>query len=103
MDDIKPAQVTRVDSTEAANKLIDQLRARYGELMIHQSGGCCDGSTPMCFGKDEFLLGNSDVQLGEVNGVGFYMSESQFAYWEHTHLTHLCYQPVHHQKCRKHR
>ncbi len=45
MDDIKPAQVTRVDSTEAANKLIDQLRAKYGELMIHQSGGCCDGFT----------------------------------------------------------
>jgi uncharacterized protein len=71
MDDVQTATVTRVDSTEAANQLIDMLRAKYGELMIHQSGGCCDGSTPMCFGKGEFLLGASDVQLGEVNGVGF--------------------------------
>jgi len=88
MSDLQSVKkTTRVGSTEAANQLIDQLRAKYGELMIHQSGGCCDGSTPMCFGVGEFLLGASDVELGEVHGVKFYMSESQFSYWKHTHLT----------------
>ncbi len=80
-------QVLRIESTGAANQLIDQLREKYGALMFHQSGGCCDGSSPMCFGKDEFQLGPADVCIGEVHGVGFYMSESQFSYWEHTHLT----------------
>ncbi len=79
--------VNRVDGTEAANAFIDQLKARYGKLMFHQSGGCCDGSTPMCFAEGELLIGASDVMLGYVNGAPFYMSESQFAYWEHTHLT----------------
>ncbi|CAG0960434.1 hypothetical protein MTYP_00699 [Methylophilaceae bacterium] len=55
--------------------------------MFHQSGGCCDGSAPMCFPEGEFYLGSSDVKLGEVAGVPFYMSKSQFEYWEHTHLT----------------
>lgn len=88
MDEMQTqTKITRIDSTDAANQLIDQLRAKYGELMFHQSGGCCDGSTPMCYGKGEFMLGASDVELGEVHGVKFYMSESQFAYWEHTHLT----------------
>lgn len=84
---MKPTEVSRIDSTEVANHLIDQLRAKYGALMFHQSGGCCDGSAPMCYGKDEFLLGSNDVELGEVHGVKFYMSLSQFSYWEHTHLT----------------
>jgi len=55
--------------------------------MFHQSGGCCDGRAPMCFPKGEFYLGNSDIEVGVVNGVHFYMSASQFEYWEHTHLT----------------
>jgi uncharacterized protein (DUF779 family) len=55
--------------------------------MFHQSGGCCDGSAPMCFPKGEFYLGNSDVEVGIVNDVHFYMSATQFEYWEHTHLT----------------
>ena len=55
--------------------------------MFHQSGGCCDGSAPMCFPQGEFYLGSADVKLGEVGEVPFYMSESQFKYWEHTHLT----------------
>jgi len=78
-----PVQVL---TTDAAVELIRKLRAQYGELMFHQSGGCCDGSSPMCFPRAEFLTGDSDVQLGEVDGVPFYMSKSQFEYWKHTQL-----------------
>jgi hypothetical protein len=79
--------ISRVISTDKANKLIDELKKIHGELMFHQSGGCCDGSAPMCFPKGEFYLGNSDIEVGSVNGVPFYMSANQFEYWEHTHLT----------------
>ena len=54
--------------------------------MFHQSGGCCDGSSPMCYPRGEFMVGDSDVQLGEVDGEPFYMSRSQFEYWKHTQL-----------------
>jgi len=77
----------RVLVTEAASKLVATLKARYGDLMFHQSGGCCDGSQPMCFEKGEFKLGGSDIQLGEIDGCGFYMSRDQYAYWQHTQLT----------------
>ena len=77
---------TRVSATPEAVALIERLRAQHGPLMFHQSGGCCDGSAPMCFALVEFMLGDSDVLLGEIAGTPFYMSESQFAYWEHTHL-----------------
>jgi len=79
--------ITRISTTESANKLIDELRRTHGELMFHQSGGCCDGSAPMCFPAGEFYLGNADVEVGHVHGTPFYMSASQFEYWEHTHLT----------------
>jgi uncharacterized protein (DUF779 family) len=72
--------------TEKAAALIHQLAAEHGELMFHQSGGCCDGSSPMCFPKGDFLLGDNDVLLGEVEGAEFYMSRSQFEYWKHTQL-----------------
>ncbi|MGA0609076.1 DUF779 domain-containing protein [Caldimonas sp. KR1-144] len=78
--------VTRVSATPAALELIERLRAQHGELLFHQSGGCCDGSAPMCFARGEFLVGDADVQLGEIGGVPFYMSRSQFEYWQHTHL-----------------
>jgi uncharacterized protein (DUF779 family) len=78
-----PAQVL---ATGLAVDLIRKLRARHGELMFHQSGGCCDGSSPMCYPRDEFLTGDSDVQLGSVDEVPFYMSKSQFEYWKHTQL-----------------
>jgi len=78
-----PAQVL---ATEKAVQLIRKLRAQHGELMFHQSGGCCDGSSPMCYPRNEFLTGDSDVQLGDVDGVPFYMSKSQFEYWKHTQL-----------------
>lgn len=66
--------ITRITSTDKADKLIDELREVHGDLMFHQSGGCCDGSAPMCFPKGEFYLGNSDVEVGIVNNVPFYMS-----------------------------
>jgi uncharacterized protein (DUF779 family) len=78
--------VSRVSATPAALALINQLKTQHGALLFHQSGGCCDGSAPMCFPASEFLVGDVDVKLGEIGGVPFYMSESQFAYWEHTHL-----------------
>lgn len=77
----------RVLVTEEAKALIDQLRNRFGPLMFHQSGGCCDGSSPMCFEKGEFKLGGSDVCLGSIDGCEFWMSKDQFEYWQHTQLT----------------
>lgn len=77
----------RVLITEEAKSLIAQLKVRFGELMFHQSGGCCDGSSPMCFEKGEFKLGGSDVRLGIIDGCEFWMSKDQFEYWKHTQLT----------------
>ena len=85
--------VNRVDLTPAAAQLLRQLRGAHGPLMFHQSGGCCDGSSPMCFTDGEFVTGDSDVLLGslDVEGVaepiGFWMSADQFERWRHTHLT----------------
>ena len=78
--------VVRVLATEAALQLIETLSARHGPLMFHQSGGCCDGSAPMCYPLGEFRVCHSDVKLGEIGGCPFYMSESQFEYWQHTQL-----------------
>jgi len=78
--------VTRVDATPAALELIESLRAKHGPVMFHQSGGCCDGSSPMCFPLGEFIVGGSDVKLGEIGGAPFYMSRPQFEYWQHTKL-----------------
>lgn len=72
--------------TEAAAALIDRLRGKHGPVMFHQSGGCCDGSSPMCYPAGEFLVGDSDVLLGEVHGANFYISRPQFEYWKHTQL-----------------
>jgi uncharacterized protein (DUF779 family) len=78
----------RVDITEAAEELVGRLAARHGPLMFHQSGGCCDGSSPMCYPRGEFRVGASDVLLGRVAGdIPFWMSADQYAYWRHTHLT----------------
>jgi uncharacterized protein len=85
--------MTRVDVTPAAAELIRSLRGAHGPLMFHQSGGCCDGSSPMCYLEGEFRTGSSDVLLeslrvdGVEEPVTFWMSKSQFALWKHTHLT----------------
>lgn len=76
----------RVTVTPAALELIATLRSKHGPLIFHQSGGCCDGSSPMCYAKGELMVGGSDVQLGEIDGCPFYMSAAQFEYWEHTQL-----------------
>ena len=78
--------VPRVLVSAAARSVIDRLRAQHGPLIFHQSGGCCDGSAPMCYAADELLLGDQDVRLGAVHGCPFYMSAFQFEYWQHTQL-----------------
>jgi uncharacterized protein (DUF779 family) len=86
-------EYARVDVTEAAARVLRDLRAAHGPLMFHQSGGCCDGSAPMCFPRGEFRTGASDALLAELSvegvpePVGFWMSASQFELWRHTHLT----------------
>jgi uncharacterized protein (DUF779 family) len=77
----------RIAASPEAIDLIKNLRGRHGELMFHQSGGCCDGSQPMCFEKGDFKVGESDVYLGDIDGCAFFMSRDQFEYWQHTHLT----------------
>ncbi|GCE01313.1 DUF779 domain-containing protein [Embleya hyalina] len=79
--------VERVAITGAAAELVGELAAEHGPLLFHQSGGCCDGSSPMCYPRGEFLVGDADVLLGWVAGQPFYMSAAQFEYWRHTHLT----------------
>jgi uncharacterized protein len=79
--------IERVLATDAALALIERLKKMHGPLMFHQSGGCCDGSQPMCFAEGEFKVGNSDVCLGVIAGCKFYMGADQFEYWKHTQLT----------------
>jgi uncharacterized protein (DUF779 family) len=76
----------RVIASLEANNLIAKLLSQYGEIIFHQSGGCCDGSSPMCYQKSEFLVGDQDVLLGEIGGAPFYISFAQFNYWRHTQL-----------------
>jgi uncharacterized protein len=78
--------IPRVITTESAKALIAKLKLIHGPLMFHQSGGCCDGSQPMCFTEGEFKVGGSDVCLAEVEGCKFYMGTDQFEYWKHTQL-----------------
>ena len=77
----------RVQITPEAAEVIDTLREKHGPLMFHQSGGCCDGSSPMCYADGDFKLGRSDLKIGEVHGVPFYIAKDQFEYWKHTQLT----------------
>ena len=81
------APVERVTLTPAAAALVRELTAENGPLLFHQSGGCCDGSAPMCFPLSEFRIGQRDVLLGRIEGAPFYMGADQFEYWKHTHLT----------------
>lgn len=99
-DDARSPQVVgsppaRVAVTDDAAALLVKLRAKHGELMFHQSGGCCDGSSPMCYPDGDFITGDADVHLGDLavaaDGAAFtvpvWMSRNQFEYWKHTHLT----------------
>ncbi|UCM91503.1 DUF779 domain-containing protein [Streptomyces marincola] len=77
-----------VDLTPAAAELLERLVARHGPVMFHQSGGCCDGSAPMCYPRGEFKVGGQDVLLGEVaGGTPFWIGADQYVHWRHTHLT----------------
>jgi uncharacterized protein len=78
--------VARVIATPAAVDLVHRLREEHGPLMFHQSGGCCDGSAPMCYAQGELAVGGSDRLLGDLAGCPFYMSAAQFEYWRHTQL-----------------
>src|SRR5690625_464375 len=79
--------VQRVSVTDEAAALIHRLVEQHGPLLFHQSGGCCDGSSPMCYPRGDFLIGDRDVFLGWVADTPFYISGPQFEYWQHTHLT----------------
>ena len=79
-------EVQRVIVTDSAAEMISKLKSRFGELVFHQSGGCCDGSAPMCFEKGELMMNETDVLIGEIEGCEFYMSSDQYAYWKHTQL-----------------
>jgi uncharacterized protein (DUF779 family) len=84
---VVPAEhVPRVLATEPALALVRKLEARHGPLMFHQSGGCCDGSAPMCYPRGELAVGAQDRLLGEIGGHPFYIGAQQFEYWRHTQL-----------------
>lgn len=76
-----------VTATQAALDLIDEITADHGPVLFHQSGGCCDGSSPMCYAQGDFRIGERDVKLGEIGGAPFYISASQYEAWKHTDLT----------------
>jgi uncharacterized protein len=80
------SDIPRVVATPAALDLIAALEHEHGEILFHQSGGCCDGSSPMCYPRGEFLVGDGDVLLGAIGGAPFYISRPQFEYWKHTQL-----------------
>jgi uncharacterized protein (DUF779 family) len=77
----------RVAITDKAIEVLNQIKAKNGELIFHQSGGCCDGSAPMILEKEDMYLDESDIFLGQLEGVNYYMNQDQFEYWKHTHLT----------------
>jgi uncharacterized protein (DUF779 family) len=77
----------RLGITPAAADVLNKIRAQHGPLMFHQSGGCCDGSSPMCYAEGDFIIGSQDIWLGQIDGCDFWMSSDQFEYWQHTHLT----------------
>ena len=79
--------MARVCLTDAAASMVHRLVEQHGPVLFHQSGGCCDGSSPMCYPRDEFRIGQHDVYLGDVAGQPFYMGGAQFEYWSHTHLS----------------
>lgn len=77
---------SRVSATEAALQLIAEIEADNGPVLFHQSGGCCDGSSPMCYPRDDFIVGDRDVLLGEIGGAPFYIGAAQYEAWKHTDL-----------------
>lgn len=85
-EDISGNAKRQVSATPAALELIRELQVEYGSIMFHQSGGCCDGSSPMCYPQGEFIVGDTDVKLGEIGGAPVYISGPQYEVWKHTEL-----------------
>ena len=79
-------EVVRVKATPAALELIKVLQEEHGEILFHQSGGCCDGSAPMCYPTGDYMVGDRDVRLGPIGGAEVYINRDQFEYWKHTQL-----------------
>lgn len=79
-------EIVRVKATPVALELIRSLRDQHGDVLFHQSGGCCDGSAPMCYPVGDYMVGDRDVHLGTIGGAEVYISRSQFEYWQHTQL-----------------
>ena len=84
--EMSAADPDRVTATPAALELVAELTAEYGPVIFHQSGGCCDGSSPMCYPAGDLVLGDGDLRLGTIGGAGVYISRSQGAAWAHTRL-----------------
>ncbi|WP_407408302.1 DUF779 domain-containing protein [Peribacillus sp.] len=78
--------IERVIATDEALRLIETIKKVHGPIMFYQSGGCCDGSSPMCYREGDFKLGDSDIYLGTIGAIPFYMHKSQYDYWKHTQL-----------------
>ena len=76
-----------VRATPAAISLLDEIIAEHGPVLFHQSGGCCDGSSPMCYAQGDFILGDRDVLLGMIGETPFYIGAAQYEVWKHTILT----------------
>jgi uncharacterized protein len=83
---VLPDGELRVVATDAALELIREIKRDYPDILFHQSGGCCDGSSPMCYPADDYIVGDTDVKLGEIDGVPFYIHQSQYEVWKHTQL-----------------
>ncbi len=79
-------ELARVKATPAALELIKALQDEHGEILFHQSGGCCDGSAPMCYPTHDYMVGDRDVRLGPIGGAQVYINRDQFEYWKHTQL-----------------
>ena len=79
-------EINRVSITPKAALIVDKIREQHGELIFHQSGGCCDGSSPMCLQKKEFLIGSRDILLGIIHDCAFYIASDQFSYFKNTHI-----------------
>ncbi|CDX35591.1 conserved hypothetical protein [Mesorhizobium sp. ORS 3359] len=80
------ASLGKVSATAAAKALLVEIIADHGPVLFHQSGGCCDGSSPMCYARGEFIIGDNDVKLGEIGDTPVYISASQYEVWKHTDL-----------------
>lgn len=78
--------IERVKATDATLDLLEKLKEKHGSLIFHQSGGCCDGSSPMCYQEGDLMIGSQDVLLGEIGDTPFYINKRQYDYWKHTQL-----------------